>query len=147
MPFLCCGVKYSKNDPETYWCIDTDILKTPTKKNVDNQRIIKEVVETLTCKKNGCTKIQISRYSRVKGKLKRVELEELKGIKAQNYLFETSNLRIRQPQKCPMVSIPSSSKNDFVYGKVIDSETQGIRYLNEQGWASDKKIISKVKYL
>lgn len=147
MPFLCCGVKYSKNDPDTYWCIDTDILKTPTKKNVDNHRIVKEVVETLTCKKNGCTKIQVSRYYSFKGKMHRAELEELKGMKAQEYLQRTSNVRIRQPQKCPMVSIPSSSKNDFVYGKVIDSETQGIRYLNEQGWASAEKIISKVRYL
>ncbi len=147
MPFLCCGVKYSVTDPETYWCIDTDVVSVPTKKKIDNRKIVKEVVETLNCKKNGCTKVQIARYFRLKGELHIAEFEELKGRQAQDYLEKTSKLRIRQPQKCPVVNVPTLSKNDFVYGKVINSETQRIRYLNEQGWASDKKIISKVKYL
>lgn len=147
MSFYCCGVKYSKNDPETYWCIDTDILTTPTKKNVDNKKIVKEICETLTCKKNGCTKVQIFRFASVKGQLKKIEVEELKGYKAFEFLAATSKIRIRQPQKTPLVFIPNASKNDFVYGKTIGKETQKIRYLNEQGWASNKKIISKVKYL
>lgn len=133
MPFLCCGVKYSKNDPDTYWCIDTDIINKPTKKTVNNKRVIKEVVETLTCKKNGCLKIQISRFGHFQGKLKKIETEELKGKKATEFLEATSNIRIRQPLKAPMVNIPRTSKNDFVYGKAIGKETQRIRYLNEQG--------------
>lgn len=147
MPFLCCGVKYSKNDPDTYWCIDTDILEKPTKKNFKNLRVIKETVDVLTCKKNGCVKIQISRYGRLKGKLQRIELEELKGKKAQDYLEQTSKIRIKQPARVPMINIPQGNKSDFVYGKVIDGTTQRIRYLNEQGWASSEVIKSKVKVL
>jgi nucleoid DNA-binding protein len=147
LSFFCCGIKYSTNDPDTYWCIDTDILTQPTKKNVDNKKIVKEICETLTCKKNGCLKIQISRFANFKGKLKKIEVEELKGHKAFCYLEKTSKIRIRQPQKSPMVFIPQASKNDFVYGKAIGKEAQKIRYLNEQGWASDKKLISKVRYL
>ena len=147
MSFLCCGVKYSKNDPDTYWCIDTDILTKPTKKTVKNYKILKETVEILTCKKNGCTKIQIFRFAHVKGKLRNIDTEERKGKWAQEYLKETSNIRIRQRQKAPLVNIPQSSRNDFVYGKAINATTQRIRYLNEQGWASTEIIKSKVKYL
>ena len=146
MSFLCCGVKYSKNDPETYWCIDTDILEKPTKKTVKNIKVLKETVETLTCKKNGCTKIQIFRYGHYKGKLQLLERpEELKGKKAEEYLQMTSKIRIRQKQKAPLVNIPQASKNDFVYGKVINATTQRIRYLNEQGWASGELIESKIR--
>lgn len=145
MPFLCCGVKYSKNDPDTYWCIDTYIINAPIKKLVNNRRVIKEVVDVLTCKKNGCVKIQISRYGHVKGIKKRLELEELKGKKAQDYLEATSKTRIKQPTRAPLINIPQGSKSDFVYGKVIDGMTQRIRYLNEQGWASSELIKSEVK--
>lgn len=146
MSFLCCGVKYSKNDPDTYWCIDTDILQKPTKKNVKNYKVLKETVEILTCKKNGCTKIQIFRYGHVKGKLQLLEKpEELKGKRAFEYLQETSNYRIRQKTKIPLVNIPQGSKSDFVYGKVINATTQRIRYLNEQGWASGELIESKIR--
>lgn len=147
MPFLCCGVKYSTNDPNTYWCIDVYILKNPTKKNIGNRRITKEKVEVLTCKKNGCVKIQISRYAHVKGQLKRIEIEELKGEKAQRYLLNTSDIRIKQPMKAPAVNIPQGSKSDFVYGKVLDGTTQRIRYLSERGWASNEIIKSKVKII
>lgn len=146
MSFYCCGIKYSKNDPETYWCISTDIINIPTKKNVKNKRIIKEVVDSLTCKKNGCLKVQITRFGHVNGKLKKIEVEELKGKKALDFLKETSKIRIRQPLQVPMLKIPKQSKNDFVYGKTIDRETQRRRFLSEQGWASNEKIISKVKF-
>lgn len=147
MSFYCCGIKYSKNDPETYWCIDTYIINSPTKKNVGNKKVIKEVIDSLTCKKNGCLKIQITRYGHVKGCFKKLETEELKGNKALDFLKETINIRIRQPLKAPKKKIPSKIKSDFVYGKTINKETQKIRYLSEQGWASNEKIESKVKYL
>ncbi len=147
MSFLCCGVKYSKNDPETYWCIDTDIIKPALKKYVGNHRDLYEIVDTLTCKKNGCIKVQVHRYGMIKGKKQRLETIEKKGQWAVEYLKETSSVRQRQDTKCPIVNIPSSSKNDFVYGKVMNSTTQRIRYLNEQGFASDEKLIQKVKYI
>lgn len=147
MSFLCCGVKYSKNDPETYWCIDTDLIKPALKKFVGNHKINYEIVETLTCKKNGCIKVQVHRYGLKKGKKTKFETMEYKGFRAVEYLEETSAFRQRQDTKCPNVNVPSSSKNDFVYGKVIDGTTQKIRYLNEQGFASDEKLIQKVKYI
>lgn len=147
MPFLCCGVKYSKNDPDTYWCIDTYLIKEPIIKSVKNKRIIKEIIDVLTCKKNGCVKIQISRYARIQGVTKRIELEEIKGKKAQEYLEKTSKIRVKQPPVIPTVNIPKSTRNDFVYGKTIDGETQRKRYVNEQGWASNEVIKSKVKII
>ena len=100
MAFLCCGVKYSKNDPDTYWCIDTDVLEKPTKKTIKNLKVLKEKVEILTCKKNGCTKIQIFRYGHFKGKLQLLERpEELKGkmygvYEADNVQKKPDNLSI-----------------------------------------------------
>lgn len=145
MSFICCGVKYSKNDPETYWCIETDINKPIQKKYVENHRVIKEVVDSLTCKKNGCLKVKISRYGILKGKKKLLEEENLSGKKATAYLQETINVRQRQPVICPMQNVPMKKKNDFKYGKVIDSTTQRIRYLNEQGWADKDKIKSSIR--
>ena len=145
MSFLCCGVKYSKNDPETYWCIETDINKPVQKKYVENHRVIKEIVDILTCKKNGCLKVKISRYGTFKGKKKLLEVENLSSKKAAIYIQETFNVRQRQPIVCPIQNVPIRKNNDFKYGKVIDSETQRARYLSEQDWASDYKIKCNVK--
>ena len=146
MSFLCCGVKYSKNDIETYWCIETDITNPIQKKYVGNDRVFKEVVDTLTCKKNGCLKVNITRYGKIKGRKKILEVEKLSGKKAFEYLSETANVRISQPQICPMQKVPIKKKNDFKYGQVIDSTTQRARYLNEQDWASKEKIKSECNY-
>ena len=111
MSFLCCGVKYSKNDPETYWCIDTYLI---------NKRTGKEIVDVLTCKKNGCLKVQISKYDKNK---KLIEKQELKGNKAEKYLADTVKIRVKQPLICPIQKVAARTKNDFKYGKVIDSTT------------------------
>lgn len=147
MSFLCCGVKYSKNDPETYWCIDTDINKPVQKKFIGNERVVKEIVDSLTCKKNGCLKVQIRRYGNLRGKNKLLEIEELSGKKAFNYLEQTSKIRQRQPLNCPVQKIPYAKHIDFVYGKVVDATTQRKRYLNETDWADDKLINAPVKII
>lgn len=145
MSFVCCGVKYSKNDPETYWCIDTDINKPVQKKYVGNDRVIKEVIDSLTCKKNGCLKVKIFRYGKLRGKKKLLETECLSGAEAFNYLEATASVRERQPLSCPIQSVPFSKHIDFKYGKVLNSITQRARYLNEQDWADDKKIVNECK--
>ena len=145
MSFYCCGVKYSKNDPDTYWCIDTYINQPIQKKVVNNKKVSKEIVEVLTCKKNGCTKVQVKRYGKINGSENILEVEEFSRKKAARYLENTINIRVKQPSVCPSKKIPYAKKNDFKYGKAINSFTQRIRYLNEQGWASDKKIVAEVK--
>lgn len=147
MAFVCCGVKYSKNDPETYWCIDTDINKSVQKKYVGSDRVIKEVIDSLTCKKNGCLKVKIFRYGKFRGKNKLLETECLSGDEAFNYLEDTANVRERQPLSCPIQSVPFSKHIDFKYGKVLNSTTQRARYLNEQDWADDKKIVNECKII
>lgn len=145
MSFVCCGVKYSKNDPETYWCIDTDINKPVQKKYVGNDRVIKEVVDSLTCKKNGCLKVNITRYGKFRGKRKLLEIERLSGEASAKYLQETADVRERQPLSCPMQNVPFSKYIDFKYGKVLDSTTQRARYLNETDWADEKKYKSECR--
>lgn len=143
--FVCCGIKYSKNDIETYWCIDTDINKPVQKKFVGNNRVVREVVDSLTCKKNGCLKVKIFRYGIFRGKRKLLETECLSGLKASEYLQATEKVRIRQPLACPIQSVPYSKYIDYAYGKVLDSTTQRARYLNEQDWASKDKIKSECR--
>lgn len=145
MFIVCCGVKYSKNDPETYWCIDTDINKPIQKKFVGSDRVVKEVVDSYTCKKCGCLIVTVTRYGTLRGRRKLLERERLSGSEAWEYLEATAKVRERQPLSCPIQSVPFSKHIDFKYGKVIDSKTQRARYLNESDWASDKKIVSVCK--
>jgi len=146
LSIICCGIKYSKNDIETYWCIDTDINKPVQKKYVGNNKVVKEVVESYTCKKCGSFVLRILRYSNFKNKKRLVEQERLSGIDAVKYLEATRNVRQRQPQYFPYDKEIYCKTIPFVYGKFIDSETQRARYLNEAGWASEEKILTKIVY-
>lgn len=137
---ICCGVKYSKNDPETYWCIDTDINKPIQKKYVGSDRVVKEVVDSYTCKKCGCLIVTVTRYGVLRGHRKILEREKLTGYEATDYLEATAKVRERQPLACPMQSVPFSKHVDFKYGKVLNSTTQRPRFLNEQDWAGEKIV-------
>lgn len=121
MPFLCCGVKYSKKDPETYWCIETDLIKNFafTKKNINGDKVYKEIVETLICKKHGCMQVHIKRYGKFKGSYKILEIEKLSGDKAALFLIETEKFRINQPQVCPIKSVPYAKHLPYVYLEII----------------------------
>lgn len=143
MAFVCCGIKYSKNDPQTYWCIDTFINKPVQKKSVGQQKVVKEVVDTLTCKKNGCIKVNITRYGKFRGYNKLLEIENLSGHQAVEYLQKTINSREKQPLVCPVKNIPQAKNIDLCYGKVINSTTQKARYLNEKGFADNNKIVNE----
>ena len=146
MPIVCCGVKYSKNDPETYWAIDTDINKPIQKKYVGSDRVVKEVVDSYTCIKCGCLIVTVTRYGLLRGHKKILEKEILKGTAATDYLQATAKVRERQPLSCPIQSVPFSKYIDYQYGKVLSPTTQRARYLNEQDWASKDVIKSNIIY-
>ena len=140
MPFLCCGIKYSKNDIDTYYCIETDIIKNFTRTKIGENRVTKQIVETLYCKKNGCVKLHNKFFGRNKnGKLKLLSVERLNGESAVQFLKETEHIRKRQPQVEPVKLIPQAKKLDMCYGKVIDGTTQRARYINELGWGHNSE--------
>lgn len=141
MSFVCCGIKYSKNDPETYWCIETDIIKVFTKKKVKDERVFKEIVESLTCKKNGCLQVHVKHFGRLNGKYKILETEKLRGDEAVQFLIDTKDIRIRQPQVQP-AKPPLVSKNiPPCYGKVLSAYTQRARYINEEDWGYKSEVM------
>lgn len=133
MKILCCGILYSTEDPDTYWCIEKYKLKHPTKSTVQNLKVESETVYTLCCKKNGCFKLEIHRYGKESESLKLLETVQLKGVNAKKYMQKTKEIRIKQPQKYPIKQIKSGKNIPFVYGKSIDGETQVVRYIDESG--------------
>lgn len=164
MPFLCCGVKYSKNNIETYKSIETDLIRNFTKKKIKDDKVVKQVVETLLCQKCYCIKVHNKFFGRAaNGKLKILEVEHLldnihtgktdpktgKEIilnAASDFLMETEKIRIRQPQKEPSMHVPYAKNIDLCYGKILDSYTQRARYINEQGYGhNSKKLHSECK--
>lgn len=134
MKINCCGVCYSTSDIKTYWCIEKDIIKQFLKPIINNTKVIKEVVYTLLCTKNGCTKVEILRYGNNKQLLQR---ETLSGQSALNFLSKTEKVRIRQNQVVPIKEIKQSKTIPFVYGKTITSTTQRPRYINEAGFSGN----------
>ena len=117
-------------------------MQTPTRKEVQGKKIVKEIVYTLNCKKNGCTKLEIHRYCRENSKLKKLETKYLKYSEAMNFLNATVKTRIRLPQICPTKTFPNAKTIPWVYGKVLDSQTQVVRYLDESG---NRKLLKNNK--
>lgn len=158
MSFLCCGLKYSKNDIETYWCIETDLIKDFTKKTIGKTKVVKQIVETLLCKKCYCLKVHNKFFGRsANGKLKILEVERFNDnvrsydsktgeifIKnaATDFLAKTKNIRIRQPQREPIPIIHYAKYIDLCYGKILSSNTQRARYINETGWGHNSEVIN-----
>lgn len=158
MSFLCCGVKYTKKNPETYWCIETDIIKPQNVKNetikqiqdnvaknmleidkkykprdfikkiINKKKVQKEIAESFICKKCGCHKIKITRYGANKKRLE--EPEEFKGYEVTFYLNELLRLGVSKtlPQVEPLELIPSATSIPFVYGEAISPEEQRRKY-------------------
>ena len=139
----CCGVVYSTSDPQTYWCIQKYVITDLMKKFVNGIKVAKEVIYVLICKKNGCTKLELHRYSssEEKGLL---EKEFYSGRKAIKFLSQTSNIRKLIPQSCPLKLVPKARRIPFVYGKAIDAYTQRGRYMTEDGWDTREAIYSPV---
>lgn len=142
MSFLCCGVKYSKYDINTYWCIETYLIKNFTKKKIKNKKVSKQIVETLLCTKNGCTKVHNKFFERgANGKFKILEVERFSGNEALEFLKATESIRVHVPQIEPVKAIPTAKNIDICFGKVIDSETQRARYLNDKDWQQGSENI------
>lgn len=147
MKFSCCGIVYSTNDVETFECIEKDVITSPTVREYNGKKITKEIVYTLSCKKNNCTKIKVYRMGLSKfGQSKALETIEMSGLSAITYLQETELIRKRQAQICPLKPIPSCKTIPFVYGKVISATEQRPRYINETGYRDIAKaaIIEKI---
>ena len=143
MKFNCCGLVYSTTDPETYWCIETYKMAKPSIQNIRGVKIAKETVYTLLCKKNGCQKVEIRRYTNENGKIKLFMTKQLKNTPATKFLKKTQNLRIRIPQHCPLKEIQNATSIPWVYGKSLDGTTQVARYIDESG---DRKIFENNKW-
>ena len=135
MKFYCCGLVYSTQDPETYWCIETYHLKRPIDDIIGGKRIVKQVIYTLCCKKNGCLKLELHSYEKDKktGALKLVMTQSMKGQGARTFLERTKEMRIRQPQCCPIRVVSGEKKIPWVYGKATGNDTQTVRYMDESG--------------
>ncbi len=135
MKFYCCGLVYSTQDPETYWCIETYHLKKPVDDIIGDKRIVKQIVYTLCCKKHGCLKLELHSYERDKtnGALKLVMTQSIKGKGALTFLERTKDMRIRQPQCCPLKPVLGATTIPWVYGKSAGKEKQVVRYFDESG--------------
>ena len=147
MSFLCCGVKYSKNDIETFQCIETDLIRNFTKKKIGESKVVKQVVETLLCKKCYCNgKMKVLTVEKLQDNIHTGKIDPKTGNEiilnaATDFLMQTEKIRIRQPQKEPVKRIPFAKNIDLCYGKVIDNYTQRARYINEQGWGHNSEKI------
>ena len=133
MRFYCCGLLYSTDDPETYWCIEKYVMKRPSLKYFDGKKITKEIVYTLSCKKNDCCKVKILRYYEENGIDKPLKIKNLSKENAKKFLERTKTMRIRQPQCCTIKKVQNAKNIPWVYGKALDGETQVARYLDESG--------------
>ena len=134
MKFYCCGLVYSTQDPETYWCIETYHLKKPVDDIIGGKRIVKQIIYTLCCKKHGCLKLELHSYEKDKktGALKLVMTQAIKGEGARVFLERTKDMRIRQPQCCPIKPVTGSTTIPWVYGSA-GKEKQVVRYFDESG--------------
>ena len=135
--FICCGVKYSKNDPNTFWCIESALISPCTKKNVGNSPVKKEVVDILHCKKNDCSKIKIFRYGKPNKDYILLETEELSGKKARQFLEKTAKYRTILPSQYPCKFVKSQKFIPMSYGYATDKEHLRMRYLSEDGYSSE----------
>ena len=135
MKFYCCGLVYSTQDPETYWCIETYHLKKPVDDIIGGKRIVKQIIYTLCCKKHGCLKLELHSYEKDKktGALKLVMTQAIKGEGARVFLERKKDMRIRQPQCCPIKPVTGSTTIPWVYGKSAGKEKQVVRYFDESG--------------
>lgn len=147
MNFYCCGVRYSTNDPDTYFCIEKYSSKKPIKQVIGKQKIKQEDIYFIYCKKNDCIKTYIFRYSITRsGKKKLIEKEVISKRKA-SLEFKAKYLNNLKYKQIPMPfykSLKQSKTIPFVYGKVTGSQTQQRRYIDESGYADYECINTPV---
>lgn len=115
----------------------------PSVNTIQGVKIVKETVYTLLCKKNGCQKVEIRRYTNENGKLKLFMSKQLKNTSATKFLKKTQDLRIKILQHCPIKQTQNATSIPWVYGKSLDGKTQIARYLDESG---DRQIFENNKW-
>lgn len=112
------------------------------KKRIDDKPIIKEMVQSLTCKKNGCIKVKITRYYLdEKNKNKKIgNDEEFKGNEAYFYIDAIMRLNIgkRLKQRNPLKAIPSATKIPPIFPEAISKTEQKLMYLMSNPIRADK---------
>lgn len=128
MAFLCCGLKYNKNDIETYWCIETYVVKPNTQKYVGDYRVFSETIEICICKKCGCQLLIHKRFGRQNGRKKLLQALEFRGEAADLYILQHQEKMKLQPQICPMPLIASATSLPSVYGFAISATKQRAKY-------------------
>lgn len=156
MRMICCGVSYDTNSPDTYWCISKYKTKELLKRFVGRDKVTKEEIYVLLCKKNGCSKVEIHRYGKPrliktksgkeklsKNLLERTYINSSKGAVSFISQFQNNFIQILIPE--PIKNVNSSKTIPFVYGKVEDGTTQSERYINETGYRNKNSIHSEVK--
>ena len=147
MKIYCCGLVYSTQDPNTYWCIETYDFKKPIDNIIKGQIVYKQVLYSLCCKVHGCTKLELHSYGKENGVLKLICKQSIKGVGAKTFLDKTKDLRVKLPQICPYTKIQYDKKIPWVYGKTINSTTQIVRYIDESGNRKvfkDNKLCSEI---
>ena len=157
MNFICCNVKYSTCDPETYMYIKRYKLSRPSKKSVKNKNVLREIVYVLDCFKCsdsfGGKKIQIRRFGKVDNKSIELERKDLSGKYAKRYLRDNEKFMIEMPQLTPFKKYHVFTKYiPMTYVQHIKTLSNGIeidiarkRYINNVDYAGDEIICPVVK--
>lgn len=147
MNFFCCGLKYSTNDPGTYFCIEKYKTKKLLKQFVGEYKVKWEDIYFIHCKKNDCIKTYIFRYAITKtGKKKLLEREEISKRKA-SLEFKAKYLNNLRYVSLPVPfykNLKQAKTVPFVYGKTTGSETQQRRYIDESGYADYETMFTPV---
>ena len=153
MKIQCCGIWQSTSDVEDYIFFDKYTVKPLIKNNVGKFKVSQEIVYCHSCKVCGALTVQIVRKGKMLGKKAVLEIENLKGQKALEFLTKTADRRYFV--EIPNPAKPSVHYSKFIplaYGKKIDAFTQRKRYVNESDWADkfvgfkDKKTITSDLY-
>lgn len=139
MKLSCCGNFYISNGAEFYKIsrYKTDV-KNRIKLFVKGQKVKSETIYVAVCEHCGHYIVKLTRKT-----LKFVETENLRGKEADEFFYSNYSKFIELPLESPYFDIKHSKTIPFIYGKIIDKETQQPFYIDESGNAGNQ-IQSKV---
>ena len=139
MKICCCGVVYSTEDYNTWRYFEKYKFIRPIKDFIKGESVREEIVMVLSCIKNNCTKLVISRYGQ-KDAEKILEKESMSGKAAICFLRDNIKNLIKIPLRAPYKKIYTAKRIPAVYCKMVDSQTQKRQYLDESG-SPDNKLL------
>jgi len=147
----CCDTVYSTTDANTYWCFEKFVVD-PMKKlknRVDKDKVSREEIFTLLCKKNGCTKVILLRFAMktINGMVRKklLEKEDYSGKEAIEFLNKTRSVRQSVHIKSPGKENIGCEYIPLIYGKTISFEKQRARFVNEKGYPDTNIIKTESK--